>query len=135
MSDEHTIPEKATIRLVYDLVDDLRREVNTQFAGLDQRFAELRTAIDSMRTDFVVREAWQTANEAIYAAIGAAVAASKDDRQKLWDAVHELEKHPVECAKNLDTKYASKLTERVVYGMVGASLLALLYGVLSLLNL
>jgi len=135
MSDDHTTPEKATIRLVYDLVDDLRREVTSQFAGLDQRFSELRAAIDSMRTDFVERETWRTANDAIYAAISAAVISSKDDRQKLWDALHEVEKHPAQCQESLDRKYASKLSERIVFGMIGASSLAVLYGVLRLLNL
>lgn len=91
MSDERTAPEKATITLVYHLVDELRKEVNTRFIGMDERFDNILSAIESLRCDFVNRGEWVMRNAAVDAAIESAVDASEDDRQKLWVAIHAVE--------------------------------------------
>ena len=91
MGDERTAPEKATITLVYHLVDDLRKEVNAQFIGLDAKFDELRALIDSMRDELPTRRECQYRHEEVDAAITAAVQLSEADRQKIWDATHAVE--------------------------------------------
>lgn len=91
MSDDHNAPERATIRLVYDLVDDLRRDVNAQFSGLDDKFESLRNAIESLREEIPTRRECQYRHEEVDASILAAVRASEDDRGKLWAALHAVE--------------------------------------------
>lgn len=57
-----------------------------------------------------------------------ATTATKDDVQKLTDTVKAV-------AKSSDEKYASKLTERIVYGLVVVACLAVVYAVLQSIGL
>jgi hypothetical protein len=100
MTDNASEPvQRATITQVYELIGQLRTEVFTAMADLDNkqeaRFASLLTSLESavagIRGDFVPEALCIERHEAHDAKIEAAVEASKDDREKLWAAVHGIE--------------------------------------------
>ena len=95
MSDEHTTEPKATIAVVQRLVNELSDKVDLKLDKMDdtmrQQFSELREAIESLRDEIPTRRECQFRHEEVDAAITSAVKASEDDRQKLWDAVHDMQ--------------------------------------------
>ena len=95
MSDEHTAEPKATIGLVYKLVNDLTASVDAKLDNMDQamrqQFAELRNLVESLRDEIPTRRECQYRHEEVDASILAAVNASKDDRQNIWNAIHAVE--------------------------------------------
>jgi hypothetical protein len=99
MSDDHTAPERATIKLVYDLVSDLDAKLRDRLdeveSGVRQEIrdtvGELRSAIDALREEIPTRRECQYRHEEVDAAIIAAIRASEDDRGKLWAAIHAVE--------------------------------------------
>ena len=100
MSDEHD--GRATISLVYKLIGELRGELNDRmddFDGkLDARFDALLSAIEGLRGAVVTEPLCMSRHAENDAAIRAAVKASESDRQKLWEAVHNIEKQVVWAA-------------------------------------
>ena len=56
--------------------------------------------------------------------------ANSEDHQDIKDCIGGLEVKTNEFIKGADKRYASKLSERIVYTMVGAVLLAVLYFIL-----
>ena len=96
MSDDTQVnPEKATVRLVYDKVAELRRELSERMDELDDKldakFETLLCAIDSLRGAVVTEPLCRSRHDETEAALVAAMKGSEADRQKLWDAVHSIE--------------------------------------------
>ena len=94
MSDDHIEP-KATIALVYKLVNELDAKLAAVESGVRQEiretFAELRTAVESLRDEIPTRRECQYRHEEVEAEIVSAIKASESDRQKIWDAIHNVE--------------------------------------------
>lgn len=99
MSDDAAPSSRATIKEVYDLIGELRKEVFAAMADLDNKqearfgvlLTSLESAVASIRGDFVPEKLCVERHDAHDAALQAAVSKSEDDRQKLWGRVHELE--------------------------------------------
>ena len=94
MSDDTGInPEKATVRLVYDKVAELRRELSERMDELDDKldakFETLLCAIDSLRGAVVTEPLCASRHAETEAALVAAMKGSEADRQKIWDAIHD----------------------------------------------
>ena len=62
-----------------------------------------------------------------------AVVEEKIDTMK--ESVDKLEASLADFIKCADSKYASKLTERIVYGLAGVMLLAVIYAILRTVGL
>ena len=86
---------KATISLVYKVMGELRTEIRDQMGDLDAkmeaRFDAMLLAINDLRDGMVSRPVCTERHKATEDAIRAAVGASEDDRQKIWDALHSVE--------------------------------------------
>ena len=102
MSDDSTHDTRATVRLVYDLVASLRSEVNERMDGFDEKldvkFSMLLAAIDSLRGMVVTEPLCASRHLENENAMHAAVRASEADRQKIWDALHNIERQLVWAA-------------------------------------
>ena len=100
MSDD--VHERATVALVYKLVNELRdnmRESMTDLdAKLETKFDALLEAIERLRGAVVTEPLCASRHAENEAAIRAAIKASEADRQKLWEAVHNIEKQVIWAA-------------------------------------
>ena len=94
MSDEQN--GKATIALVYKVMGELRTELREQIGDLDtrmeSRFDALLLAINDLRDGMVSCGVCDERHHASAAALEAAVKNSEDDREKLWDAMHDVQR-------------------------------------------
>ena len=86
---------KATVQLLYRAIGELRTEMFAQLGDLDTRmearFASVLDAVEALRGCVVAEPVCHERHAAVDAAIASAVEKSQADRNKLWDAVHDVQ--------------------------------------------